>query len=67
LNYIGLFGTFFFSEPVHIFLKIIYGLFKKTIKNDSHVIYDAIKWNLENINETLNVRKEWFKIKESKR
>jgi hypothetical protein len=57
----------FFSEPVHIFLKIIYGLFKKTIKDDSHAIYDAIEWNLENINETLNARKEWFKIKEGGR
>jgi len=55
----------FFSEPVHIFLKIIHGLLRKTIKDDLHGMYDAIKWNVKNINETLNARKEWLKIKES--
>jgi len=57
----------FFAEPVHIFLKVIYGLLRKTLKDDLRAMYDAIKWNVENINETLNARKKWLKMKESKK
>jgi hypothetical protein len=51
----------FFSEPAHIFLKIIYGLFRKTLRDDLHAMYEAIKWNVENIDETLSARKKWLK------
>jgi hypothetical protein len=56
----------FFSEPIHIFFKLIGEILKKTFKDDLHAIYDAIKWNLINIDETLNARKEWLKLKEGR-
>lgn len=52
-----------FSEPVHVILQVINSLFKKTTKNDIRAIFDAIKWNLENIDETIKDRKKWMKEK----